>query len=86
MSEPTASERCPRCDAELESGFIATQQAMGLFGLPKRVRIFFCPGQFKMGFLGSPKGEDVSGRSTHRKYMAIPATRCRECRWVVFHY
>ena len=48
-------------------------------------RIFWAK-VYKMGFLGAPKGEDVSTQNTHKSYMAIPSARCEKCRVVVFEY
>ena len=71
----------------METGFLATQQlgGGGLFRALKCSRIIWSA-QFEMGFLGSPKGGDVSTASVDGKYKAIPSARCPNCRLIVFAY
>ncbi len=87
MSDPIDVAECPRCNAPMEIGFIATEQKGGgvLSGGLRCSRIVWCE-EFKMGFVGGPKGEYVSTMNTHKKYMAIPAVRCSNCRMITFGY
>jgi len=87
MAETVAINKCPKCSAPMEQGLVGTEQRGGglLTGGLKCSKVLWCE-EFKMGFFGSPKGENISGRDTHKKYMAIPATRCTACRVVVFEY
>lgn len=87
MDEFSVLEQCPKCGSIIDKGYIATRQGGGspLLGGMKCSKIWFCD-EFKMGFLGSPKGDDVSTANTHKKYMVIPAARCRRCNLVVFEY
>lgn len=80
-------DNCPHCNGTLENGILTTEQRGGsiLLGGVKCSKIIWAK-EFKMGFMGSPNGEDVSTRNIHRKYMEIPAIRCKECRFVVFKY
>jgi hypothetical protein len=86
MAADMLIEKCPKCNAEMEQGFVGTEQkGGGLLGGLKCSKVLWCE-EFKMGFFGSPKGADISGQNTHKKYMAIPAVRCTGCRLVVFAY
>jgi hypothetical protein len=78
---------CPKCGGFMESGFLATQQRGGGFfaGGLKCSKILWTQTQ-AMGFFGSPKGEDVTTRNAHRKYVFVPAQRCPACRLLVFEY
>jgi hypothetical protein len=92
MPNQEASTECPYCSGPLESGFLATEQKGGNHGLIgilagglKCSKIMWTE-EFKMGFFGSPKGEDVSTRNAQKKYMAVPALRCPKCRSITFAY
>ena len=87
MSEPSLPSRCPKCGGPMETGFLATQQlgGGGLFRALKCSKIIWSP-DFAMGFLGTPKGEDVSAASVEKKYKAIPSARCPTCRLILFEY
>lgn len=87
MSEEVTIYKCPKCGAGMEGGFLATEQKGGgvLMGGLRCSRILWSA-DFKMGFLGSPKGEDVSTKNTHKKYVAVPAVRCPNCRVISFTY
>ncbi len=86
MGEDTPIDKCSKCTSQMEHGFVGTEQSgRGLTGWLKCSKVLWCE-EFKMGFFGSPKGEDISGQNTHKKYMAIPAARCTVCRLVVFAY
>ena len=71
----------------MQPGFVGTEQRGGsvLLGGMRCSKVLWCE-EFKMGFFGSPKGENLSEKNTHKKYMAIPAARCTRCRVVVFEY
>ena len=87
MDDSLLFSRCPKCEAEMASGFLATEQKGGgvLTGGLKCSRIIWTE-EFKMGFLGGPKGETVSTRNTHKKSRAVPAVRCTSCNFVAFEY
>lgn len=85
MAQDATIDKCSKCGGEMEQGLIATQQKGGGVAGLKCSKVLWC-GEFKMGFFGSPKGEDISGQNTHKKYMAIPGARCTSCRLVVFGY
>ena len=80
-------EKCPTCGSPLEPGFLGTEQKGGavFLGGLRCSRIIWSK-DFKMGFSGTPKGEDVATQNTHKTYMALPASRCAQCRVVIFQY
>ena len=87
MAESLPVVKCPSCESEMEHGFLGTEQKGGgvLNGGLKCSKIVWSQ-DFRMGFFGKPKGENVSGKNTHRKYMAVPAMRCTQCRMILFQY